>query len=82
MSKTLSLDGHDYGVIHGKKVEDASTIWLTEKSDGTWCVIVRGPRDDCVMELIRPPQEQRAREIYADLSLPHVLSAFLEGRDS
>lgn len=80
---SLNLDGNDLGVIRAKKVAGRSKIWLTEKPDATWWVVVEGP-DQVIRTVgfVRPPQEQRARATYGDLSLPHALGAFLEGRDS
>lgn len=81
--KNLRLDGDDLGVIHAKKVVGHSRIWLTEKPDATWWVVVRGPDERIrVVGFVRPPQERRARDTYEALSIPHVLGAFLEGQDS
>jgi hypothetical protein len=81
--KSLQIDGLDLGVIHAKKVVGDTRIWLTAKIDDTWWVVVAGPDQKIhTVGLVRPPQEQRAREIYDSLSMPHVLGAFLEGRDS
>jgi hypothetical protein len=81
--KSLQIDGKSMGVIHAKKTEGQSRIWLTEKPDATWWIVVEGP-DQKVREVgfVRPPQEQRAREIYDSLSKTSVLEAFLEGKDS
>lgn len=81
--KSLQLNGDDLGVIHAKKVVGKSKIWLTEKPDATWWVVVDGP-DRKIRELgfVHPPQEERARATYNDLSVPHVLGALLEGQDS
>lgn len=81
--KNLLLAGDDLGVIHAKKVVSYSRIWLTEKPDATWWVVVRGP-DELIRTVgfVLPPQEQRARDTYEALSMPHVLKAFLEGHDS
>jgi hypothetical protein len=81
--KNLQIDGKDLGTIRAKKIVQQSRIWLTTKSDGTWWIVVEGHDQKIRMAgLVRPPQAQRAREIYEDLSKPHVLEAFLEGRDS
>jgi hypothetical protein len=81
--KNLQLDGHDLGVIHAKKVAGKSKIWLTSKPDATWWVVVAGPDEKIrTIGFVRPPQEQRARATYDDLSMPHVLGSFLEGRAS
>ena len=81
--KSLQLNGDDLGIIHSKKIVGKSKIWLTEKPDAAWWVMVDGPdRKIRTVGFVRPPQEQRARETYDDLSMPHVLGAFLEGRDS
>ena len=81
--KSLQLEGDDLGVIHAKKVAGKSKIWLTEKPDATWWIVVRGPDQKVRLAgFVRPPQEQRARATYDDLSTPHVLGAFLEGQDS
>ena len=81
--RSLQIDGDNLGVIHDKKRAGESRIWLTEKPDATWWVVVEGP-DQKIRRvgLVRPPQESRAREIYDSLSQPRVLEAFLEGRDS
>jgi hypothetical protein len=82
-AKSLQLDENDLGVIHAKKVIGKSKIWLTSKPDDSWWVVVDGPdRIVRTVGFVRPPQEQRARDTYNDLSMPHVLGAFLEGRDS
>ncbi len=81
--KSLQIDGQDHGVIHAKKVVQQSRIWLTAKSDATWWIVVEGSDQKIrTVGLVRPPQEQRAREIYDSLSKTDVLEAFLEGRDS
>lgn len=81
--KNLQLDGDDLGAIHAKKSVGKSKIWLTSKPDATWWVVVDGPdRKIRTVGFVRPPQEQHARATYDDLSTPHVLGAFLEGRDS
>lgn len=81
--KNLQLDGDGLGVIHAQKVAGKSKIWLTVKPDATWWVVVEGPDQKIrTIGFVRPPQEQRARATYEDLSTPHVLGAFLEGRDS
>lgn len=81
--KNLLLDGDDWGVIRAKKVVGHSTIWLTEKPDATWWVVVSGPDERTrLVGFVRPPQEHHARDTYEALSMPHVLGAFLEGRDS
>lgn len=81
--RSLQIDGTDHGIIHDKKRAGESRIWLTEKSDATWWVVVEGPDQKIrLVGFVRPPQEQRARQTYGDLSQPHVLGAFLEGRDS
>lgn len=81
--KDLLLDEDNLGVIHAKKVVGRSRIWLTEKPDATWWVVVRGP-DELIRAVgfIHSPQERRARDTYEALSMPHVLGAFLEGQDS
>lgn len=80
--KSLQIGGDDFGVIHAKKSVGNAQIWLTAKIE-TWWVVVEGPDGKIrTVGLVRPPQEQRAREIYDSLSKPHVLGAFLEGRDS
>jgi len=81
--KSLQINGEILGVIHDKKVVEQSRIWLTVKDDDTWWVVVEGPDQKIrTVGLVRPPQEQRAREIYDSLSKAHVLGAFLEGRES
>jgi len=82
--KSLQIGGDDLGVIHAKKSVDDSRIWLTAKADATWWVVVIGPDQKLrTVGFVRPPQEQRARETYEALvGKPHVLAAFLEGRDS
>lgn len=81
--KSLQINGEIFGVIHSKKTVAQSRIWLTAKDDATWWVVVEGPDQKIrTAGLVRPPQEQRAREIYDGLSKAHVLGAFLEGRDS
>ena len=81
--KSLQIGGKDLGVIHAKKTVAESRIWLTAKSDATWWVVIESP-DQKIHEvgLVRPPQEERAREIYDSLSKRDVLTALLEGRDS
>jgi hypothetical protein len=81
--KSLQINGEVFGVIRAKKVAGQSRIWLTEKTDATWWIVVEGP-DQRIREVgfVRPPQEQRARDTYASLSKSHVLEAFLEGKDS
>ena len=80
--KSLQIDGEDLGVIHDKKTVKQSRIWLTEKPDAWW-VVVEGPDQKIrTTGFVRPPQEQRARTTYDDLSKVDVLEAFLEGRDS
>ena len=81
--KSLQINGDDLGVIRGKKTVDQSRLWLTEKSDATWWVIIEGPDQKIrTVGFVRPPQEQRARETYEALSKIDVLTALLEGRDS
>lgn len=81
--RSLQIEGEDLGIIHDKKAVGDARLWLTEKPDGTWWIVVDDPdRGMATMGLIRPPQEQRAREIYDSLNAPPVLVAFLEGRDS
>ena len=81
--KSLQIDGTDHGIIHAKKHASDSRIWLTAKSDATWWIVVEGPDQKIrIVGFVRPPKEQRARQTYDDLSQPHVLEAFLEGRDS
>jgi hypothetical protein len=81
--KNLLLDRDDLGVIHAKKVVGHSRIWLTEKPDVTWWVVVRGPDERLrIVGFALPPQERRARDTYEALSMLHVLGAFLEGQDS
>jgi len=82
--KTLHIGSEHLGVIHAKKTRDDSKIWLLEKDDASWWVVVLGS-DGHVRKagFVRPSQEQRARETYeALITKPHVLAAFLEGRDS
>lgn len=81
--KSLQIGDEDFGLIHDQKVVQQSRIWLTVKSDGTWWIVVEG-HDQRLRTLgfVRPPQEQRARVTYDDLSEQHVLEAFLAGRDS
>lgn len=82
--KNLQIAGDDLGVIRAKKVVDRSRIWLIEKPDATWWVVVVEGPDALIRTVgfVRPPQAQRARATYDDLSMPHVLGAFLEGQDS
>jgi hypothetical protein len=81
--RSLQIDGHDHGIIHDKKRVGESRIWLTEKADATWWVVVEGPDQKVrVVGFVRPPQEPRARQTYDALNQPHVLEALLEGRDS
>ena len=81
--RSLQIDGEDHGVIHGKKTVNGSRLWLTVKPDDSWWIVVEGPDQKVrTVGLVRPPQEQRAREIYDSLSKQDVLDAFLEGRDS
>lgn len=82
--KSLQIGGDDFGVIRSKKTVDESRIWLTaRKSDATWWVVIEGPDQKIrTVGLVRPPQEERAREIYDSLSKRDVLAALLEGRDS
>lgn len=86
--KSLQIDGQDLGIIHGKKTVKHSRIWLTEKPSvelrsSSWQVVVEGHDQKIrTVGFVRPPQEQRARATYDDLSKVDVLEAFLEGRDS
>jgi hypothetical protein len=81
--KNLQINGDDWGAIRAKKIVNVSKIWLTEKPDATWWIVVDGPDQKIrTVGFVRPPQEQRARTTYDDLNQPHVLGAFLEGRDS
>lgn len=81
--KNLQIDGEDLGVIYGKKTVAESRIWLTAKPDASWWVVIEGSDQKLrTVGFVRPPQEQRAREIYDSLSKHHVLTALLEGRDS
>ena len=81
--RSLQVDGDDLGVIRGKKRVGESRIWLTERPDATWWVVIEGPDQKIrTVGFVRPPQEQRARDMYDDLSELHVLGALLEGRDS
>jgi hypothetical protein len=81
--KHLEINGDDLGAIHGKKTVAESRIWLLARADASWWVVVEGPDHKLrTAGFIRPPQEDRARQTYGDLSKPHVLQAFLEGRDS
>jgi hypothetical protein len=81
--KILRIGGDDFGVIRARKTVDESRIWLTAKSDATWWVVIQSPEQKIhTVGMVRPPQEQRAREIYDSLSKRDVLTALLEGRDS
>lgn len=80
---TLHADGKNLGAIRARKAVEKSTIWLTQKRDATWWVVVKGPDYKIrIVGFIRPPQEKRARDTYDSLSKLHVLGSFLEGRDS
>lgn len=80
--KVLSIEGEHTGFIRAEKRVGKSRVWLTELG-AAWWVVVMGP-DDRVRKIgfVRPPQEERARQTYDDLSIPHVIGALLEGRDS
>lgn len=87
----IKIDGQSMGILRAEKTINKSHILLTELTPeeagdrfdfATWWVLVNGPGGLRTIGFIRPPQERRARETYADLSIPHVLGAFLEGVDS
>lgn len=87
--KSLQIGDDNFGTIHAKKTVNESRIWLTAKSDATgksdatWWVVIESPEQKIhTVGFVRPPQEQRARETYGDLSKLDVLTALLEGRDS
>jgi len=81
--RSLIVDGENFGVVHDKKTRGGARIYLTEQAEGAWWVILAGPdRKTRPVGFLRPPQEMRAREVYADFDTPAVLEAFLEGHDS